>query len=194
MHLSRLTELRLRILMYLTYENRSTLVTVPEIADRFQWSRNNIVKLTQFLTQKGWVASHRGRAGGLRLAKPASEYRLGDLVRELENDRSAEPCGEPVCKILNASQLCEAGEQSFEAFYERLNQETLESICRSEETAKTLLALHEKDGAAETGRRGERTGSMLMKPRSIFELRAMRKAAEAKMKQARKKRAPKKEE
>ena len=73
MHLTRFTDLSLRVLMYLTYRNRTSLVTVNELAQKFQWSRNHIVKVAHFLHLQGWIASFRGRSGGLKLAKDPSE-------------------------------------------------------------------------------------------------------------------------
>lgn len=81
MHLTRFTDLSLRVLMYLTYRNRTSLVTVNELAQKFQWSRNHIVKVAHFLHLQGWIASFRGRSGGLKLAKDPSEYRIGEIVR-----------------------------------------------------------------------------------------------------------------
>ena len=85
MQLTRFTDFGLRVLMYLTQcRDRPAAVTIPEIAARFDLSRNHLVKVVHFMSQRGWVSTARGKGGGLALARPAAEYRLGDLVRELE--------------------------------------------------------------------------------------------------------------
>lgn len=84
MHLTRFTDLSLRVLMYLTYRNRSTLVTVNELAEKFDWSRNHIVKVAHFLHTKGWIVSYRGRTGGLELARDPRNIVLGILFANLK--------------------------------------------------------------------------------------------------------------
>ena len=85
MQLTRFTDFGLRVLMYLTQcRDRPAAVTIPEIAARFDLSRNHLVKVVHFMSQRGWVSTARGKGGGLALARPAADYRLGDLVRELE--------------------------------------------------------------------------------------------------------------
>ena len=70
MQLTKYTDFGLRVLMYLTQsDGRSTPVTVPEIAERFEVSRNHLVKVVHFLSQQGWIATTRGKGGGLRLAR-----------------------------------------------------------------------------------------------------------------------------
>ena len=86
MQLTKYTDFGLRVMMYLTQcRDRSMPVTIPEIADRFGVSRNHLVKVVHFLGQQGWVTTTRGKGGGLRLAHPPAQYRLGDLVYALEN-------------------------------------------------------------------------------------------------------------
>ena len=61
MHLTRFTDLSLRVLIYLTHNERKGLVTVTELAERFKWSRNHMVKVVHFMSTKNWVQTHRGR-------------------------------------------------------------------------------------------------------------------------------------
>lgn len=70
MHLTRFTDLSLRVLIYLTHNERKGLVTVTELAERFKWSRNHMVKVVHFMSTKNWVQTHRGRFGGLTLNPP----------------------------------------------------------------------------------------------------------------------------
>ena len=55
MHLTRFTDLSLRVLIYLTHNERKGLVTVTELAERFKWSRNHMVKVVHFMSTKNWV-------------------------------------------------------------------------------------------------------------------------------------------
>ena len=58
MHLTRFTDLSLRVLIYLTHNERKGLVTVTELAERFKWSRNHMVKVVHFMSTKNWVQTH----------------------------------------------------------------------------------------------------------------------------------------
>ena len=134
MHLTRFTDLSLRVLMYLTYRNRTSLVTVNELAQKFQWSRNHIVKVAHFLHLQGWIASFRGRSGGLKLAKDPSEYRIGEIVRRLEGgNQPLLDCEHPECTLIDDCQFRHIKEEAYQAFYDKLNEYTLASMTTSPE-------------------------------------------------------------
>ncbi|MGE8640842.1 MAG: RrF2 family transcriptional regulator, partial [Achromobacter sp.] len=70
MQLTRFTDFGLRVLMYLTQcRDRPAAVTIPEIAGRFDVSRNHLVKVVHFMAQREWVSTSRGKGGGLSLAR-----------------------------------------------------------------------------------------------------------------------------
>src|SRR3546814_17456839 len=96
MHLTRYTDFGLRVLMYLTQGNgRETPVTIPEIAARFDVSRNHMVKVVHFLARQGWVATTPAKGGGTRLAHPPSTYRVGDMVGPLDHPGALTTCADP---------------------------------------------------------------------------------------------------
>jgi Rrf2 family nitric oxide-sensitive transcriptional repressor len=76
MQLNRFTDLGLRVLMYLTHRDREQPVTISEIAERFEVSRNHLVKVVHFMGVQGWLNNSRGKGGGLALAQPPEHYRL----------------------------------------------------------------------------------------------------------------------
>ncbi|TXH32274.1 MAG: Rrf2 family transcriptional regulator [Rhodospirillaceae bacterium] len=107
MRLTLHTDYALRLLMLLALEPEA-LHTIEEIASRYDISRNHLMKVTQTLAGAGFVYSLRGRGGGLRLAKPAGEIILGDVVRATEDgfnlvecfDRKSNTCVvAPVCGL-----------------------------------------------------------------------------------------------
>jgi Rrf2 family transcriptional regulator, nitric oxide-sensitive transcriptional repressor len=99
MRLTLHTDYSLRLLMLLAMEP-DALHTIEEIAQRYDISRNHLMKVVQTLAQAGFVQSLRGRSGGLRLAKPAAQINLGAVVRATEDsfalvecfDRPAQNC------------------------------------------------------------------------------------------------------
>jgi Rrf2 family nitric oxide-sensitive transcriptional repressor len=83
MHLTQFSDYALRISLYLACHD-DRLVSVDEIAKAYKISRNHLVKVVQTLVEIGVVEAHRGRGGGMRLGRPASEINVGWLVRQAE--------------------------------------------------------------------------------------------------------------
>lgn len=142
MQLTRFTDFGLRVLMYLTQcRDRSAAVTIPEIADRFSVSRNHLVKVVHFMAQQGWVSTSRGKGGGLRLSRSADNYRVGDLIRQLEQQGPLIDCREPPCALDGACRLSGVLAQTLQAFYGALNGYTLADLVR-DPTAAAIIKLH----------------------------------------------------
>ncbi|HEY9319166.1 MULTISPECIES: Rrf2 family transcriptional regulator [Achromobacter] len=142
MQLTRFTDFGLRVLMYLTQcRDRPAAVTIPEIAGRFDVSRNHLVKVVHFMAQREWVNTTRGKGGGLSLARPASEYRVGDLIRELEQQGPLIDCREPPCALDGSCRLSGVLAQTLNAFYDALNAYTLADLVR-DPTAAAIIKLH----------------------------------------------------
>ena len=146
MQLTRYTDFGLRILMYLTQcRDREAPVTIPEIAERFAVSRNHLVKVAHFLSQQGWVAATRGKGGGLRLARAASDYRLGELVRALESQQALVNCQEPPCALDGFCRLSGVLARSMQSFYDELDRHTLADIVQAP-TDAAIVWLHRAAG------------------------------------------------
>ena len=90
MQLSLHTDYALRVLMALVATGRQ--LSVDEIARRYDISRNHLAKIAQHLQAEGYVETFRGRGGGMRLARPAEEIVVGDVVRRFENFESFVGC------------------------------------------------------------------------------------------------------
>lgn len=142
MQLNRFTDFGLRVLMYLTQcRDRPTPVTIPEIAQRFDVSRNHLVKVVHFMAREGWVTTTRGKGGGLALARRADSYKVGDLVYALEGQGALIDCREPPCALEGSCRLAGVLAQSLQQFYALLNQQTLADLVR-EPTAAAIITLH----------------------------------------------------
>ena len=84
MKLNQFTDLGLRTLIYLTQPQRASPFTISEMAQRLNISKNHLVKVVHFMARMNWVTTTRGKGGGVVLAKAPSEYRLGSVIRQLE--------------------------------------------------------------------------------------------------------------
>jgi Rrf2 family nitric oxide-sensitive transcriptional repressor len=129
MQLTRFSDYALRVLMY-AHAADERLVTIEEMALSYRISRAHLMKVVNALTRAGYLTAVRGRSGGLRLAKPASEIRLGDVVRMTEPDFALVECFSTgtECVIQGCCRLPAVMRRALGAFLAELDQHTLASI------------------------------------------------------------------
>lgn len=85
MRLTDYTDYALRLLMYLGV-NPGRIITVREIAAEHGISHNHLTKIVHQLGVQGVLDTQRGRAGGVRLARPPEQIMLGAVIRITEPD------------------------------------------------------------------------------------------------------------
>jgi Rrf2 family nitric oxide-sensitive transcriptional repressor len=83
MQLTQHTDFALRLLIVLV-RNGGGPVSLTSFASSQGLSYNHVSKVAQALGRAGFIASQRGRGGGVSLARPASETTIGQVVRALE--------------------------------------------------------------------------------------------------------------
>ena len=93
MRLTRQTNYAIRILMYCG-ANEGRLSCIPEIARAYSLSELFLFKILQPLVEHGMIETVRGRHGGVRLAKPAADISLFDVVRVTEDNFAMAECFE----------------------------------------------------------------------------------------------------
>ena len=91
MQLTLHTDYALRVLVYLSI-NQHKLVTINELANFFDISKNHLVKIVHKLGVKGFVQTVRGKGGGVRLAYPPQAINIGTVVREIEGNFQIAEC------------------------------------------------------------------------------------------------------
>jgi len=91
MRLTSFTDFGLRALMRLAGEP-GRVFTTDEIAREFAISRNHLTKVVRDLAAAGFVVTQRGAGGGFRLARPAEEITVGEVVRALEARHALVEC------------------------------------------------------------------------------------------------------
>jgi len=94
MQLTAHTDYALRVLMYLTIHPQQ-LVTIGELAEFFDISKNHLVKVVHNLGLKGFVHTVRGKGGGICLARPPQQINIGEVVREIEGHFQIAECFNP---------------------------------------------------------------------------------------------------
>ena len=143
MRLTLHTDFALRLLMLLALEP-DTLHTIEEVANRYQISRNHLMKVAQTLVQKGFVESVRGRSGGLRLAKPADRINLGAVVRTTEDSLTLVECFDRetnTCVVAPACGLRGPLDEALAAFFAVLNKYSLADLVSNPATYRRMERL-----------------------------------------------------
>lgn len=141
MRLTTFSDYTLRVLMYLALEP-DRLATIPEIAAAYGISENHLMKVVHQLGRSGVIESQRGKGGGIRLALPAAEIRIGAVVREAEGEAPIVECmGENPgnCCIAPACQLSGILARAFDALYAKLDEYTLADLMGKPRAMSKLL-------------------------------------------------------
>lgn len=105
MRLAEYTDYTLRVLMYCAARPQQ-LVTIGELADHHNVSKNHLMKIVNDLARQGILETTRGRGGGLRLMKDAQQIRVGDVVRASETDFRLVECFDPETNQCTLSSYC----------------------------------------------------------------------------------------
>ncbi len=92
MRLTSFTDFGLRMLMRMAADPSRANSTTAELAEALGLSRNHLAKIIQHLARAGLIETRRGGGGGAVLARPASEIRLGQVIRLLEEGQPLVEC------------------------------------------------------------------------------------------------------
>lgn len=142
MKLNLQTDFALRLLMHLAV-NKDHLCTIADIAERYSISKNHLMKVAHTLAHEGLVKSVRGRSGGLRLKRQASQIVVGDVVRLMETDLALVECfqgGAQTCLITPACKLKGVLAEAIDAFLSTLDNYTLDDLVRQNLKLRDLLS------------------------------------------------------
>ena len=138
MRLTRYSDYAMRVLLHLGAEP-DRLSSVGEIADAYRISRNHLTKVVHGLAKAGYIDSVRGRAGGIRLARPAAQINLGAVLRLTEEGFDLVDCGS--CLIAPACGLTAVVNEALSAFLAVFDSYSLADILGRRDQLRTILSL-----------------------------------------------------
>ncbi|MFN4142488.1 RrF2 family transcriptional regulator [Aestuariivirga sp.] len=143
MRISTFTDYALRVLIQAALRHPNK-VTIDEVAAAYGISRNHLIKVINELGRAGFIVTHRGRAGGFTLARPANRISVSDVVKFGEQDQPLAECFDPVrnrCVITPACRLKGMLAEALDAFYTVLEGYTVADICARPEPLLRHLGL-----------------------------------------------------
>lgn len=143
MNISSFTDFGLRALMRIAAEP-DRVHSTADIANEFGISRNHLTKAVTALANAGFLVTFRGHDGGARLARPAAEIRLGEVVRALERDRALVEClrgDSGDCRVTPDCHLRHFLKEGEDAFIASLDRRTLAECTLPPRAALKLLQI-----------------------------------------------------
>lgn len=131
MQLNLSTDIALRTLIYLG--RKDGIATISEISESFGISRTHLMKVAMTLVAEKLLLSERGRNGGIRLARDASDIRIGDVVMLMESNLALLFCmkDEAIdsdCTLLPDCRLRGILFNAQKSFFATLNESTLADL------------------------------------------------------------------
>ncbi|MEM8838288.1 MAG: iron-responsive transcriptional regulator RirA [Pseudomonadota bacterium] len=150
MRLTKQSNYAVRILMYCA-TNDDQLSKVATIAKVYDVSEYFLFKILQPLVERGYIETVRGRSGGIRLAKPAKDITLGEIIRTAEDKFIMAECFEDDtnCPLLSACSFNSALSEALSAFFAVLDSYTIADLVKNRSRIQELLGMlqAEKDFA-----------------------------------------------
>ena len=90
----------LRLMLDLAINQSDEFISLRDISNRQGVSVKYLEIIVSVLTRSGFVSSARGKHGGYRLSRPASEYTIGSILKQTEGSLAPVGClstGEVSC-------------------------------------------------------------------------------------------------
>jgi len=140
MQLTHYTDYSLRVLIFLSLQEDGQRITITDIAEHFAIPRNHLVKVVHRLGQLNYIDTTRGKNGGIRLAQPADQIGIGEVVRQMEATLDIVNCQSPSpCPIRSECQLKSILDLAADAFLDVLDQYTITDLNQKSAQLRKLL-------------------------------------------------------
>jgi Rrf2 family iron-responsive transcriptional regulator len=143
MRLTRQSSYAVRTLMYCAV-NAPDLSRVADIAKAHSISELFLFKLIKPLVEGGLIETVRGRHGGIRLGRPASEITLLDCIRLTEENFALAECfegGDIHCPLVSNCDLNAALGEALKAFFAVLESYTIADLAGKRRSIRARLGL-----------------------------------------------------
>lgn len=142
MHLTRQADYTMRLLIFLALQP-DECATIREVADHYRISRNHLMKVANRAVHAGFIEGVRGRAGGLRLSRPARDINIGQVLRVIEEWNTVECFDKAAnqCAVAGGCGLQSILKQAQDAYFAVLDRYSLAHVVRRKALLVQLLGL-----------------------------------------------------
>ena len=144
MRLTRQSTYAIRTLIYCAV-NDPGLSRIADIAKAHAISELFLFKLIKPLVEAGLIETVRGRKGGIRLGRPATEITLLDTIKLTEENFAMAECFEGgsdvVCPLAENCDLSGALHEALNAFFEVLDSYTIADLAGKRLSLRQRLGL-----------------------------------------------------
>jgi len=140
MRLTLHTDYALRVLIHVAIAD-GKLITISDIAESFDISKQHLMKVVSDLSQKGYLDTVRGRGGGIRLHRPPRDINIGQVVRETEDKLDVIGClgRRDYCPIERVCVLRNALRDATQAFFGVLDTYSLADLIKPKKALSSIL-------------------------------------------------------
>lgn len=145
MQLTKQANYAVRTLIYCAV-NEPDHSRVNEISKAYAISELSLFKYIKPLVDKGFLKSIRGRNGGLKLARPAKDITMAEVVRATEESFNLAECmdeKEIDCPLVGNCMTNKALGEALAAFFAVLENYTIEDLSKRDKMLRDLLSIDE---------------------------------------------------
>jgi Rrf2 family nitric oxide-sensitive transcriptional repressor len=138
------TNLAARVLMSCAV-NDGVIIRSTDIAQRTNASLNHVLQVVNTLQDLGFIETLRGRTGGVRLARPATDISIGEVFRIFESRIAFTECFDlatNTCPLVSTCRLRGFLTRAVEAFFHELDMVTLADLVSGNCGLSALLSFH----------------------------------------------------
>lgn len=143
MRLTQQTSYSIRILLYCA-ANPGSNSRIKDIASTYSISELHLFKIMHVLVESGFVETIRGRNGGIRLARSATEISIGDVVRATESNFFLTDCFDTTnrdCPLVDSCGVNKILSEALRAFFSVLDSYTIADVAKDGNQLRGLLDL-----------------------------------------------------
>lgn len=133
MRLTSFTDYSVRVLMYVAMKE-GELASIREVSEAYSISSNHLMKVIHHLGKGGYLETIRGKNGGFRLGKDASEINIGELIRYAEDDMAIVECfgnKEGRCSLREECNFSNIMLEALNAFMATVDKYTLSDLVKN---------------------------------------------------------------
>ena len=90
--INRQTDYAIRVILALAKQGKETILSTSQIQQEMMIPKALSIRVVAELAKGGFIITYPGRGGGLKLARPAAEINLRQVVTHFENNFTVSEC------------------------------------------------------------------------------------------------------